>query len=198
MINQCHPTQFDALRLNAELVSDQPYDDVIFLLSLFDHLEQQCDDETDRLEELADSISRRTAATEHSRAEEVMRGADWPAAERSFSALERAEVANRYKVPYHIFGTARSSRGGKDLEFMQLEAIELKIQNYMAQMAELEAEIAAAMPKTPEDIILKLRFLSGLYKEGSGFAADVLGFVVDQSVEQLSNMLDISLTKARA
>lgn len=193
----CEPTKFDCLILDADLVAGQPYDDVIFLLSLYDHLEQQCDDETDQLEALADNISRRAEAAKHSRVGGTFSNATWPEIGRSLDVQKRAEIAERYQVPYHVFGTARASRGGKDLEFSQLEAMDLKIRNYLAQMEELEVEIAAAMPKTPEGVMLKLNFLSGLSKEGSGFAADVLSFVVEQSVQQLSNMLDVPLAGAK-
>lgn len=198
MKHDCRHTQFDCLKLDADLVTDQQYDDVIFLLSLFDHLEQQCEAETDQLEALAVDIGRRAEAAMNSPAAEIFPNASWPKVERSLNVLKRAEIAERYQIPYHVFGTARATRGAKDSELSQLEAIDSKIKNYLAQMAELEVEIAAAAPRTPQGIILKLHFLSGLSREGSGFAADVLAFVVDQSVEQLSNMLDISLADVKS
>lgn len=205
-------SQFDCLKLDAQLVSSQPYDDVIFLLSLYVHLEQQCDTATDRMEELAERITWRTeealdqSETKQSacQGETLDEAIQAPlqaildmrdrASLRLLDIKYRAEIAERYKIPFHIFGNTKFLNGGKDLELLELEMIELQIQNYMAQMTELEAEIAAALPKTPEGVMLKLHFLSGLCKEGSGFAVDVLAFVVDQSVEQLCSMLDMRVS----
>jgi hypothetical protein len=197
LIYQSHTTQFDCLRLNAELVSDQSYDDLIFLLSIYDHLEQQCDDETDRLEALADSINQRAEASDFLRAEELTRKTGGAATERPFCALEHPEGANNYMLPHQIIETVQAFHGEKDSDLLLLEAAALRIENYLAQLAELEVEIATAMPATSEGVMLKLKFLSGLSKDGSGFASDILAYVVEQSVEHLSTMLDISLANGK-
>lgn len=186
-----HATQFDCMLLNADRVGHENSDSVVFLLQLFKHLEQECDAETDRLEELAASMSQRTQTGEQT-CVEASAGARVQKVKRSLNILERAEIANRYRVPHHIFGAVCGSRGGMDPEFGELEASERKIQNYLKQMETLEVEIASATPNTPEGVMLKLRFLSALYTDGSGFAADVISYVVDQSVSQLEKMLNLT------
>lgn len=215
-MNEFNPkSKFDCLKLDAQLVTEPSHDDVIFLHSLYTHLEHQCELETDRLEDLAERI---TWQTERALAQSAERreapetkvisdpiseplAAILAMSERASRRLldigRRAEIADRYQVPVHIFGNLKTMKGGTDLELLELEMIQLQIENYMAQMAALVGEIAAAVPTTVEGVMLRLKFLCQLSSEGSGLATDVLACAVEQSVKILCEMMNVKIDAKR-